>query len=211
MAFLQKTWKDRVAEYINRRVLTKEDGTTEQVSVERSEGTISQEGDAFSAANMNDLEQRIANEFSEQNKNITALGESVSSGKTLVANAITAKGVSTSTSDTFSTMATNIGKISTTPKSCTKVYYSSSTDTNTYTYTFPDNSYYHICASGRYDQYSFSSITISTTCSKVVASSTTSGVAAWIVKGEKNKTVSITIGVGGVSNRQCDITRINLS
>lgn len=68
MAFLQKTWKDRVAEYINRRVLTKEDGTTELVSVERSEGTISQEGDAFSAANMNDLEQRIANEFSEQNK-----------------------------------------------------------------------------------------------------------------------------------------------
>ena len=70
MAFLQKTWKDRVAEYINRRVLTKEDGTTELVSVERSEGTISQEGDAFSAANMNDLEQRIANEFSEQNKKI---------------------------------------------------------------------------------------------------------------------------------------------
>ena len=71
MAFLQKTWKDRVAEYINRRVLTKEDGTTELVSVERSEGTISQEGDAFSAANMNDLEQRIANEFSEQNKNLS--------------------------------------------------------------------------------------------------------------------------------------------
>lgn len=70
MAFLQKTWKDRVAEYINRRVLTKEDGTTELVSVERSEGTISQEGDAFSAANMNDLEQRIADEFSEQNKNL---------------------------------------------------------------------------------------------------------------------------------------------
>lgn len=73
MAFLQKTWKDRVAEYINRRVLTKEDGTTELVSVERSEGTISQEGDAFSAANMNDLEQRIANEFSEQNKNLGGL------------------------------------------------------------------------------------------------------------------------------------------
>ena len=70
MAFVQKTWKDRVAEYINRRILTKEDGTTELVSVERSEGTISQEGDAFSAENMNDLEQRIANEFSEQNKNL---------------------------------------------------------------------------------------------------------------------------------------------
>lgn len=44
-----------------------------------------------------------------------SLGESVSNGKTLVANAITAKGVSTSTSATFSTMATNIGKIKTTP------------------------------------------------------------------------------------------------
>lgn len=43
------------------------------------------------------------------------MGESVSNGKTLVANAITAKGVSTSTSAAFSTMATNIGKIATTP------------------------------------------------------------------------------------------------
>ena len=64
MAFVRKTWKNRVAEYINRRVLIKEDGTTEVVSVERSEGTVSQEGDAFSAENMNDLEQRIAEGFS---------------------------------------------------------------------------------------------------------------------------------------------------
>ena len=72
MAFAQKTWKDRVAEYINRRILTKEDGTKELVSVERNEGTISQEGDAFSAENMNDLEQRIANEFSEQSKKLSS-------------------------------------------------------------------------------------------------------------------------------------------
>ena len=44
------------------------------------------------------------------------MGESVSNGKTLVANAITAKGVSTSTSAEFETMATNIGKISVSPK-----------------------------------------------------------------------------------------------
>ena len=80
MAFVQKTWKDRVAEYINRRILTKEDGTTELVSVERSEGTISQEGDAFSAENMNDLEQRIANEFSEQNKKFDVETVTISSG-----------------------------------------------------------------------------------------------------------------------------------
>lgn len=64
MAFAQKTWKDRVSEFINRRTLTKDDGTRELVTVERSEGTISQEGDAFSAKNMNDLEQRIAGAFS---------------------------------------------------------------------------------------------------------------------------------------------------
>ena len=58
-------------------------------------------------------------QFDEQNKNIETLGESVSNGKTLVANAITAKGVSTSTSATFSTMATNIGEIKTTPTSFT--------------------------------------------------------------------------------------------
>ena len=68
----------------------------------------------------------VKNQFSEQNKNLNelvaevdSLGESVSNGKTLVANAITAKGVSTSTSATFSTMATNIGKIKTTPTSFT--------------------------------------------------------------------------------------------
>lgn len=65
MAFKQKTWTDRVAEFINRRLLTKEDGSTELVTVARSEGTVSTEGDGFTAANMNDLEQRIADEFSE--------------------------------------------------------------------------------------------------------------------------------------------------
>ncbi len=48
-----------------------------------------------------------------QNKVVNELFTSVSSGKNQVAAAITGKGVSTSGSDTFSTMATNIGKIST--------------------------------------------------------------------------------------------------
>ena len=81
MGFVQKTWKDRVAEYINRRTLTKEDGTTEVVTVARSEGTVSQEGDAFSADNMNDLEQRIADEFSELNSSLTADGTPFRFGK----------------------------------------------------------------------------------------------------------------------------------
>lgn len=59
--FNKKTWVDRVSEYPNRRTLV--DTTTQQeqtVTVTRAEGTVSQPGDAFSAANMNDLEDRIA-------------------------------------------------------------------------------------------------------------------------------------------------------
>lgn len=59
MGFVKKVWKNRISEYPTRRTLTKEDGSTELVTVSRSEGTVSQEGDAFSADNMNYLEQRI--------------------------------------------------------------------------------------------------------------------------------------------------------
>lgn len=67
MAFAKKTWKDRIAEFPTRRRLTKEDNTSELVTVAREEGTLSQEGDAFSAENMNDLESRIDAEFTELN------------------------------------------------------------------------------------------------------------------------------------------------
>ena len=67
MAFVKKTWKDRIAEFPTRRRLTKEDNTSELVTVAREEGTLSQEGDAFSAENMNDLENRIDAEFTEVN------------------------------------------------------------------------------------------------------------------------------------------------
>ena len=70
MAFEKKIWKDRIAEFINRRTLTKEDGTTEIVTVARNEGTISQEGDAFNAESMNDLEDRIENEFNALNSSL---------------------------------------------------------------------------------------------------------------------------------------------
>lgn len=75
MAFVKKTWKNRIAEYINRRLLTNEDGSTNLVTVARDEGTISQEGDAFNAANMNDLEDRIESGFDEINQSLTKLGE----------------------------------------------------------------------------------------------------------------------------------------
>lgn len=73
MAFNKKTWKDRVAEFINRRLLTKEDGSTDLVTVARSEGTISVEGDAFNAETMNDLEDRVEAAFNELNTNLSAI------------------------------------------------------------------------------------------------------------------------------------------
>lgn len=73
MAFNKKIWKDRVAEFINRRLLTKEDGSTDLVTVARSEGIISVEGDAFNAETMNDLEDRVEVAFNELNTNLSSI------------------------------------------------------------------------------------------------------------------------------------------
>jgi hypothetical protein len=75
--FQKKTWTDRIAEYITRRTLTNTaDNSTMVVTVERNEGEVSQEGDAFSAENMNDLESRINDAFAEI---VTFNGSSASS------------------------------------------------------------------------------------------------------------------------------------
>lgn len=71
MGFTKKTWKNRIAEYINRRLITMEDGSTNLVTVARDEGTISQEGDAFNAVNMNDLEDRIEAGFADVTQSLT--------------------------------------------------------------------------------------------------------------------------------------------
>lgn len=91
MGFTKKTWKNRIAEYINRRLITMEDGSASLVTVARDEGTISQEGDAFNAANMNDLEDRIEAGFADVSQSLTNLknpakgtkGILVNSGSTL--------------------------------------------------------------------------------------------------------------------------------
>lgn len=70
MGFTKKTWKNRIAEYINRRLITMEDGSTSLVTVARDEGTISQEGDAFNAVNMNDLEDRIEAGFADVSQSL---------------------------------------------------------------------------------------------------------------------------------------------
>ncbi len=69
MGFVKKIWKNRKSEYPNRRLLTKEDGSTELVTVSREEGLISEEGDPFADETMNDLENRIEEGFR------SALGE----------------------------------------------------------------------------------------------------------------------------------------
>lgn len=63
MAFVKKTWKDRVVQYANRRLLTKSGGEIEQVVVTRDEGTVTEAGDKFDAATMNDLEDRLEYAF----------------------------------------------------------------------------------------------------------------------------------------------------
>lgn len=75
MAFSLKTWVNRISEYPNRRKLTHEDGSTELVTVARAEGQISAEGNAFSAEEMNDLENRIKGGFDEVNQSLTELNE----------------------------------------------------------------------------------------------------------------------------------------
>lgn len=63
MAFVKRTWKNRNSQYPSRRTLTRVDTQVSAVyDVTREEGTVTQEGDDFSAENMNDLESRIKNE-----------------------------------------------------------------------------------------------------------------------------------------------------
>lgn len=59
MAYDKKTWKNRVSDYPNRRMLTDTNNNQTVYTVARYEGNVSQEGDAFTAENMNDLENRI--------------------------------------------------------------------------------------------------------------------------------------------------------
>lgn len=74
MAFITKVWKDRLVEYAGRRKLTNvATGEELLVDVSRSEGTVNQAGDAFSATNMNNLEQRIKNEFDNLNDSLNKL------------------------------------------------------------------------------------------------------------------------------------------
>jgi len=99
MAFTKKTWKDRIAQYLNRRRLTDVDtGDIKTVTVTRDEGGITEEGDIFNAATMNDLENRINTAFTEVNAK-TGSDIPVSTGETeTIAEAIDAIGTTATAS-----------------------------------------------------------------------------------------------------------------
>lgn len=117
--FTKKEWKNRLAEFAGRRTLTDvATGASQVVDVARNEGTISQEGDAFSAANMNEFEQRILEGFTqaenattELNQKCTNLETSFQDGCSTIASAITAMGVTTANNASPDIMASNIKKI----------------------------------------------------------------------------------------------------
>ena len=79
--FTPKEWKARLVEFAGRRLL-RNVANGEQVTydVSRSEGQVSQEGDAFNTKNMNDLEQRISNGFANAKTNLDLLNRDLDVG-----------------------------------------------------------------------------------------------------------------------------------
>lgn len=72
MSYNRKTWVDRNSQYPSRRVITNVNDPTDikTVDVVRDEGNITTDGDVFDANTMNNLEGRIANEFTAVNSKI---------------------------------------------------------------------------------------------------------------------------------------------
>lgn len=83
--WVKKIWKNRTTEFPTRRTLMKEDGSSEIVTVTRNEGTVSEEGDAFDADTMNNLEERIDAGFAEVNGNLPKEWKLISTVTTLSA------------------------------------------------------------------------------------------------------------------------------
>lgn len=61
--YVNKTWKNRETEFPGRRRMTAVDGQEGIYDVSREEGLVLEEGDAFDATTMNDLENRIGKGF----------------------------------------------------------------------------------------------------------------------------------------------------
>lgn len=79
MSFLKKIWQNRQSEHPSRRILTNVNtNDIMMVEVARSEGEVLAEGDAFDESNMNDLEERIENAFSDDQDSINSISSRVS-------------------------------------------------------------------------------------------------------------------------------------
>ena len=117
--FISKEWKARLVEFAGRRLLRNvANGETATYDVSRSEGQVSQEGDAFNTKNMNDFEQRVANGFANAKTAVDTLSRdfisfqtSFRDGCSTIAAAITEMGVSTASNASPTVMASNIKKI----------------------------------------------------------------------------------------------------
>lgn len=77
MQFNRFTWLDRVGQHLNRRILTKLDGTAETVDVTRGDDNILVDGTPFAAETMNGLENRIAAAFEEGNNQFQQVGAGI--------------------------------------------------------------------------------------------------------------------------------------
>ncbi len=78
--FISKEWKARLVEFAGRRLLRNvANGETATYDVSRSEGQVSQEGDAFNTKNMNDFEQRVANGFANAKTAVDTLSRDLNS------------------------------------------------------------------------------------------------------------------------------------
>lgn len=78
MPFVKKEWKDRLVEFAGRRRLTDVNtGVSTLFDVARAEGQVPQAGDAFSSANMNDLETRIGDAIDGNETKITGLSSNI--------------------------------------------------------------------------------------------------------------------------------------
>lgn len=91
MSFVSKLWKNRDSEYPTRRILNDLSTTPPTqmlVTVERSEGEVTEAGDTFDANTMNNLEARIASAFTQADAKMGDLADLDTTDKSSLVNAI---------------------------------------------------------------------------------------------------------------------------
>lgn len=113
--FSKKTWKDRLVEYAGRRKITNVSTMVAQiVDVERAEGIVSEEGNALSAANMNDLEQRVADGFTSVQRTTDTLTQNlqdIMGGKAVIKTLLEKKVIRNTTNNTTMRFTVNVSGI----------------------------------------------------------------------------------------------------